>query len=110
MPSLRPGGQSASGMVVQTGSVSGVPMIMNSATVGGNGGVGAFVESDGVVLDIAVVDESEVSDASAFGRADVSAHPVVVELVVVGAGAEAGAAASRQSAGEQFIPERGVAR
>ena len=31
-------------------------MIMNSAAVGGNGGVGALVESDRVVLDVAVVD------------------------------------------------------
>ena len=82
---------------------------LNSAAVGGNGGVGALVESDRVVLDVAVVDESEVSDTSAFTRADVSAHPVVVELVVVGAGAEGGAAAARQGAGEQFIAERGVA-
>ena len=39
---------------------------LNSATVGGNGGVVALVENDRVVLDVAVVDESEVSDTSAF--------------------------------------------
>ena len=78
---------------------------LNSATVRGNGGVVALVESDRVVLDIPVVDESQVNQASAFTRGEVSAHPVVVELVVVGTGAESRAAATRQSAGEQFIPE-----
>src|SRR5262249_30684188 len=45
-----------------------------------------------------------------FTRAQVSAHPVVLELVIVGAGAERSATATRQSSGEQFITERRIAR
>ena len=62
------------------------------------------------MLDIAVLDFSEVNDTSAFTRAQVSAHPVVVELVIVGAGAEGRAAAACQSRREQLIAKRGVIR
>ena len=49
-----------------------------------DGRVGALVEQDRVVLDVAVVAEAEVRNTAAVTRAHVAAHPVVVELVVVG--------------------------
>ncbi len=62
------------------------------------------------MLDVAVVAESEVSDAAAVTGAQVSADPVVVELVVVGAGAEGDAARPCRRGGEQFITDGGVRR
>ena len=79
-----------------------------SAAVGGNGGVGALVEDDRVVLDVAVADVSDVSDTAALTGAQVSADPVVLELVVVVTGAEADATAARQGCGEELVAERGV--
>jgi len=44
------------------------------------------------VFDVSVIAEPEVTDAAAVARAQVSANPVVVKLVVIRAGAEADAA------------------
>src|SRR5262252_1995507 len=79
---------------------------LNRATVRRNSGVVALVEDERVVLDVAVLDLAEVHESSAFTRAQVTAHPVEVEFVVVVAGAESRTAAARQSSGEQLIPER----
>ena len=81
-----------------------------AAAVGRNRRVGALVEQDRVVLDVAVVAEPEVTDAAAVTGAQVAAHPVVVELVVVGAGAEADAARARRRGREQLVAGRGVQR
>ena len=74
-----------------------------TAAVAGRRWVGALVEQNRVVLDAAIPDESQLRNASAITGAQVAAHPVVVELVVVGAGAEGDAARSRRSSREQFI-------
>ena len=74
-----------------------------AATVAGRGWVGCLVEQDRVVLDAGVPDESQVGNSSAIAGAQVAANPVVVELVVVSAGAEGDAARTRRSGREQFI-------
>ena len=86
------------------------PLDHDPAAIGGDGGVAALIEQDRVVLDIAVLDFPEVSDPAALTSAEVAAHPVVVELVVVVAGAEGRAAAARERGGEQFVAEGGVVR
>ena len=48
-------------------------------------------------------DISEVSEAASVTRAQVSAHPVVVEAVIVGAGAERDTTAARGRCREQFV-------
>src|SRR5207302_7906488 len=58
--------------------------------------VGALIEQDRVVLDVTIVAEPKVTDAAAVTGAQVPADPVVVELVVVGAGAEADTACPRR--------------
>ena len=68
VPSLSPGGQSASMLMSRKPDRYRVCPSIDSAAVGGNGGVGALVESDRVVLDVAVVIESKVSDAAAFAE------------------------------------------
>src|SRR5207253_1973146 len=65
--------------------------------------VGALIEQDRVVLDVAVVADPEVAEPAAIPAAQIAAHPVVVELVVVGAGADADAARSRRRGGEQLV-------
>ena len=62
------------------------------------------------MLDVAVVAEAEVTEAAAVAGAQVAADPVVVELVVVGAGAEADAACPRRRGREQFVAGGGVQR
>src|SRR5271165_3991133 len=74
-----------------------------TAAVGRDGRVETLVEQDRVVFDVAVVAESQVSDAAAVTAAQIAADPVVVELVVVGAGADAHAASPRRGAGEQLV-------
>src|SRR5882724_5166903 len=69
----------------------------DAATVAGRSWVGPLVEDDGVVLDVAIPDEANVGDASAVASAQVAANPVVVELVVIGAGTEGYAACSCRS-------------
>ena len=56
------------------------------------------------MLDVAVVDVPEVNDAAAVARAQIPAHPVVVELVVVGAGAEGRTAAPASVAENNSSP------
>jgi len=63
-----------------------------TAAVGRDRGVGALVEDDGVVFDVTVEAETKVTDAAAISTGQVAAHPVPVELVVVGASADADAA------------------
>ena len=62
------------------------------------------------MLDVAVLDEPEVGNSAAVTGAQVAAHPVVVELVVVGARAEGDAARARRSGREQFVALRSVRR
>ena len=81
-----------------------------SAAVGRDGRVGALVEENRVVLDVAVVAEPELRHAAAITGAHVSAYPVVVELVVVGAGAEGDAARTRRRGREQLVAGGGVRR
>ena len=50
--------------------------------------VRSLVEQDRVVLNLAVPDEPQLRNSSAVAGAQVPAHPVVVELVVVHAGTE----------------------
>src|SRR5437764_14848482 len=49
-----------------------------TTTVGWDGRVGALVEEDGVVLDVAVVAEADVADAATISGAQVAAHPVEI--------------------------------
>ncbi len=58
--------------------------------------------------DIAVIDEPFVREAAAVARAQVAAHPVVVEVVVVGSRAERYAARRRGRAGEELVAVRGI--
>ena len=73
-------------------------------------GLSALVEQERVVLDVAVVAEADVPEAAAVAAAQVAAHPVVVELVVVGAGADADAAGARRRGREQLVAGGGVQR
>src|SRR5262249_13682039 len=52
--------------------------------------------------------EAQVANAAAVARADISADPVVVELVVIGTGADAHAAGPGRSTREQFVTRRRV--
>src|SRR5207253_5837348 len=54
-------------------------------------------------FDVTAVAEPKLTDAAAVARAQVSTNPVVVEFVVVGAGAEADTACSRRRGREQFV-------
>ena len=74
-----------------------------ATAIGRDGGVEALVEEDAVVLDVAVVAQAHVTDTASVAAAQVAADPVVVELVVVGAGADADTARPRRRAGEQFV-------
>ena len=70
-----------------------VPVLRNTlsdkpAAVGWEGRILALVEENPIVLDVAVVAEAKVRDAAAVPAAEVPAHKIVLELVVVGAGAE----------------------
>src|SRR5207248_10859012 len=67
-------------------------------------------EQDRVVLDVAVVAEPKVAEPAAIAGAQIAAHPVVVELVVVRAGADADAARSCRRGGEQLVAGRRVQR
>src|SRR5262249_20657647 len=77
----------------------------DSAAVGRDGRVGALVEQDRVVLDVAGVYESAVGKAAAVTRAQFSADPVVREPVEVRAGGDGDAAASRRRSGEQLVAD-----
>ena len=55
----------------------------NAATVRRDGRALALVEQDPVVLDRAVVAEAGVRDAAGVARAQVAAHPVVVDRVAI---------------------------
>ena len=59
----------------------------DAAAVGGNGRVAALIEHDRIVRDVAIEDLAEVNQPSALAGTPIAAHPVVVELVVVVAGA-----------------------
>ena len=82
----------------------------HAAAVGRDGRVHALVEQERVVLDVTVVDEAQVAEAAAVAGAQVAAHPVVVELVVVGAGADADTARARRRGREQLVAGGGVQR
>ena len=79
------------------------------AAISWNGWVGTLIEQDRVMFDVAVIAEPKVSEAAAVTRAQIPAHPVVVELVVVGAGAEgdtacpAGVDENNSSPTEEFL-------
>src|SRR5262249_16278533 len=59
-----------------------------TAAVARSGWVCGLIEQDHVVLDLAIPNEAHVGYAGSIARAQVAANPVVVELVVVGTGAE----------------------
>ncbi len=111
-PSLKPGTQSTS--VVDATAFDGDAILNrlairsrahddDAAAAGGNRRIGALVEQNRVVGDVAVIAESEVSDAAAVTAAHVSADPVVIEFVVVGTGAEGDTASPRRRGRKQFI-------
>src|SRR5260370_40640692 len=80
----------------------------DTAAVGWDRRVGALIEDDRIVLDVTIVAEPKVTEATAVTTAQVPADPVVVELVVVGAGAEADAACPRRRGRDQFVADGGV--
>jgi hypothetical protein len=80
------------------------------AAIGLDGRIGTLIKQEGVVFDVAVVTEPEVSDDDAVTRAQISAHPVVVELVEVGTGTDADAACPRRCAREPLVARGGVTR
>ena len=82
----------------------------DAAAIGRNRRVQALVEDHRVVLDVAVVAEAEVRKSTTVTGAHVAADPVVVELVVVSAAAEAHAAGTSRCCGEQFVANRQIAR
>ena len=71
-------------------------------------GLVLWLNEDHVVLDVAVLAEAEVNDATAVAGAQVAAHPVVVEPVEVRAGAEADAARTCRGGREQLVAHGGV--
>src|SRR5258708_27116367 len=56
----------------------------HATTFGGDGRVGTLVENEPVVGDVAVVAQSKVGAAATVTGTNVAAHPVVVELVIIG--------------------------
>src|SRR5437879_13631957 len=80
----------------------------DTAAVGWNGWVGALIEYNRVVFDVTIVAEPKVTDAAAVTGAQVAADPIVVELVVVGAGAEADATCPRRRGRDQIAADGGV--
>ena len=62
------------------------------------------------MLDVPVVAESKVTETAAVTRAQVSANPVVVEFVEVGAGAEADTTRARRRRREQLVASGRVER
>ena len=62
------------------------------------------------MFDVAILDEPEMDETAAIAGAQVTANPVVVELVVVGADAHGHAARARRSRREQLIADRRVQR
>src|SRR5205814_8688724 len=73
-----------------------------STAVGWDRRVGALIEHNRVVFDVTAVAEPKLTDAAAVARAQVYANSVVVELVVVVAGAEADIARTRRCGRDQF--------
>jgi len=74
-----------------------------SAAVGCDRRVGALIEHNRVVFDVTSVAEPKLTDAAAVACAQVPANPVVVEFIVVRAGAEADTACPRRRGREQFV-------
>src|SRR5437660_9744988 len=72
----------------------------DTAAVSRDSRVRALIEEDAVVRDLAVLAEAHVNQTATVTRAQVSAQPVVVELVVIRAGAEADTARPRRRGGE----------
>ena len=74
-----------------------------SAAVSGQRRVRTLIEENRVVLDVSIIDEPVVGEATAVTAAQIAAHPVVVEFVIVGAGAEGDSAGRRRSGRVQFV-------
>ena len=70
--------------------------------MGGAGLLEALVEDDGVVIDAAVLAETDVADTAAVGTGIVATDPVVVNAVAVGTGADRHAATRAAVAGGSF--------
>src|SRR5215470_3657852 len=74
-----------------------------AAAVSWHGRVGAFVEEDRVVLDLAIPDIAQLCNATSIARAEVSANPVIVEAVVIRSGAERNTTCAGWRGREQFV-------
>src|SRR5437667_10134880 len=72
--------------------------------------MGVLVKENPIVRDGAVVAEADVHNTAAVARAQVAADPVVVELIIVGTGAEADTAGRRGRARKQRVASRSVVR
>ena len=81
-----------------------------AAAVGCDRRIGALVEQDRVVLDIAAVAEPDVRETAAVAGAQVPAYPVGIELVEVGTGADADTACPRRRRREQLVAGGSVNR
>ena len=60
--------------------------------IGGQRRVDALIEDEPVVFNVAIPAESKVREAAAVTTAQIAAHPIVVEFVVVGSRADGYAA------------------
>src|SRR5581483_8605408 len=81
-----------------------------TATVGGDRRIGALVEQDRVVLDVTVLDKSDVRETRTISGTQVSAYPVVVELVIIGTVAECHSTGASRRRGKQFVADRRIQR
>ena len=81
----------------------------DAAAIGWQRRVVALVEQHPVARDLAVVAEAKVRDTAAVAPADVAAHPVVVELVVVRSGAEGHPTRRGRRGRVDLVPVRRIA-
>ena len=79
-----------------------------AAAIGRDGRIGGLIKDDGVVFDVAVLAEADVRDTTTVAGAEVAAHPVVGEVVVVGARIDADTTRAGWRRGEDLIAERRI--
>ena len=79
-----------------------------TATVGRNGWVLALVEQNRVVLDVAAEADAQLRESTSIAGAEVSADPVIGELVVVSTHGKGNAAGTGWCRGEQFVSDRRI--
>src|SRR5262249_42818467 len=81
----------------------------DAAAVGLNAGIGRLIEQDSVVLNVPIPREPDVTESAAVTSTQVSADPVVVEVVEVEASTNAHTTCSCRCTSKQLITRGEVA-